>query len=263
MALVSRKSAYLPWPCGELYIYEKTDSTNLRILELAEGGAPPGTVAIAREQTAGRGRSGRSWQSPDDGGLYLSILLKPDLEPDRASMLTLAAAHAICRALRSFGGAQTQIKWPNDIVCNGKKLCGILTEMRLSGEQIGEIVCGFGINVNNGSFPEDALPYATSLFLETGQKYDLEEVANGMLRCLYEDYQAVVSEGDLTPILSSYNRFLVNRGRAVRVLDPVGEYEAQALGINERGELLVKKADGTRGRIYAGEVSVRGIMGYT
>ena len=250
------------WPGAKLCYYEETDSTNNRIDELAGSGAPEGTVAVAEEQTKGKGRRGRVWKSPKGSGLYFSVLLRPEIPPHKASMLTLVKALAVAEALRNLYGLEVQIKWPNDVVVNGRKICGILTEMKMEDVYIRHIIVGTGINVNIEVFPEEIRETATSLYLELGHKVDRIELLGEVMRNLEKAYRQVVEAESLLPVLEDYNKYLVNRGRRVRVLDPAGEYEAQALFVNESGELIVETDDKEVKHVYAGEVSVRGVYGY-
>ncbi len=137
--------------------------------ELAEEGHPSGTFVVADQQTAGKGRRGRSWDSLPGTGIYMTLMLKPDINPNHASMLTLVTAMAVANAMHRVTGAEALIKWPNDIVINGKKICGILTEMSAQFDYINHIVIGIGINVHNESFPEELQDHAGSLLLECGK----------------------------------------------------------------------------------------------
>jgi BirA family biotin operon repressor/biotin-[acetyl-CoA-carboxylase] ligase len=154
------------------------------------------------------------------------------------------------------------IKWPNDIVLNGKKICGILTEMSLEKNRIGHVVIGVGINVKNQDFPEELVDKATSLEAECGKEFSRSHILQEIMRVFEEEYEHFLLTEDLSGIMERYNAGLINRGREVRVLDPQGEYNGVARGINNGGELIVELADGTLTNVYAGEVSVRGIYGY-
>ena len=143
------------WAGCEIYCFDSIDSTNTKAKELAEAGHPSGTLVVADQQTLGRGRRGRSWESPAGTGIFMTLMLKPDINPNNASMLTLVAAMATARAITEVTGEAAQIKWPNDIVMNGKKVVGILTEMSAQFDYINHIVVGIGINVHNEEFPEE------------------------------------------------------------------------------------------------------------
>ncbi len=248
---------------------EETDSTNLEAVRKADT-LPHGAVIVAEKQTNGVGRRGRKWSSPAGQNLYFSVSLKPNFSPDKASMLTLVMAVAVARAIGKVCKAQgdalqddeVQIKWPNDIVVNGKKVCGILTQMELSGTDIKQVVVGVGINVNQEAFAGDDLKYASSLKRETEKTYDRKALLQDVLCEFTLLCEMFEQEQTLSFLKQEYENLLANRLKEVRILDAKGEYEAIATGINEIGELIVKKEDGTTEAVYAGEVSVRGLYGY-
>ena len=156
------------------YHFETIDSTNKKAKELATEGAKHGTLITADAQHAGIGRRGRTWSSEKEAGIYMSMLLRPKIDTDKAAMLTLVAALAVERAIAETLQCQPKIKWPNDIVLNKKKICGILTEMSLKGTEIDYVVIGIGINVNNKEFPEEIASTASSLSRELGKEIDRE-----------------------------------------------------------------------------------------
>ncbi len=242
--------------------YEQLDSTNTKASELALEGAEHGTVVVAGCQTAGKGRRGRLWESPAEDNIYMSILLIPEFATDKASMVTLVMAYSVAKVLQENGFADVQIKWPNDLVLSGKKVCGILTEMYLKGTAIDYIVVGVGLNVNTTSFSEELVDKATSLFLGCGKHVDKEQLIVDIVETFMSKYDIFAEEGSLEFLQEAYNSILVNKNREVCILEPENEYTAYALGINEKGELMVRLQDGTEKNVYAGEVSVRGVYGY-
>ena len=250
------------WAGQEIYYFPDTDSTNIRAKELGEKGAPHGTLAVAGRQSAGRGRRGRGWESPPGSSIYMSILLRPQCLPSRAPMLTLVMAYSVAEALKKCTGQEIGIKWPNDIVLNGKKLVGILTEMSSEIDYINHVVIGVGINVNMDSFSEEIAKTATSLRIETGQVMKRSTLIAEIMKHFERDYDTFLRTGDLSGIREAYNSLLVNCGKEVRILGAKEPYQALALGINDGGELLVRRQDGSEEAVYAGEVSVRGIYGY-
>ena len=252
------------WVGSRLSFYESIDSTNLLAWQEAGKGAPHGTLIVADLQTSGRGRRGRNWESPAGVNIYFSLLLRPELVQDRASMLTITMAHSVSKAIVRMAGLDCKIKWPNDIVVNGKKVCGILTEMGFNKDGGYYVVVGVGINVRSQHFASELADKATSLEDEDGrlQKLSRSHLLAEIMDAFEEDYDSLMACQDLTGIIESYNNMLINRNARVRVLDPKGEYEGEACGITKTGELLVKTADGTVVQVYAGEVSVRGIYGY-
>jgi len=257
-----RSRIHTAWAGAELHFHRITGSTNLLAKQAGEEGAPHGALFVADEQTAGRGRRGRSWQSPPGANIYFTILLRPDFAPGLAPMLTLVMAHSVASAIRRLTGMEPGIKWPNDVLLEDKKVCGILTEMSVEREYIHYVVCGVGINVVSQDFPEGIRERATSVEAVYGQPVSKGGLLQYVMEAFERDYDAFVAAGDLTPLLESYNEMLVNRGRRVRVLDPRGEWEGTARGINAGGELLVEDTEGKMRMVYAGEVSVRGIYGY-
>lgn len=250
------------WAGGSIYYYEETGSTNADVKRLAEEGASHGTIAVADKQNAGRGRRGRKWESPAGKDIYFTILLKPDFAPDKASGLTLVMALAVVQAIEQICAVQADIKWPNDIVVNGRKICGILTEMNVETDYIQYVVIGVGINVNLEQMPKELEDTATSLLIECGKKTKRAELLEAVLRCFEKNYEIYESYLDMEGLLADYNAHLVNLNRQVRVLDPKGEWGGIAKGVNRKGELLVEKENGEIVEVYAGEVSVRGLYGY-
>ena len=250
------------WAGRTLMFYDQTDSTNVQAVREVENGAPHGTLIVADRQTAGKGRRGRGWESPADTNIYFTLVLKPDFTPDRASMLTIVMAYSVNKAMQQEAGLHCGIKWPNDIVVNGRKVCGILTEMKVAQGRICHVVIGVGINVGKQEFPAELSEKATCLEEACGAEVSRSSLLARIMKAFEEDYKTFIDCGNLRGLLDGYNQALVNRGAEVRVLDPKGEYEGTALGITENGELLVETGNGEVVEVYAGEVSVRGIYGY-
>ena len=244
------------------------EETNLRIRQAGDEGAPHGTLAVADRQTAGRGRRGHSWSSPAGNSIYMSVLLRPDIAPSKASMLTVvmacSTAEGITQCLAAEGGVvpQVQIKWPNDIIVSGKKLVGILTEMSAQIDYINHVAVGVGINVNTTEFPEEIRETATSLRLECGHAVRRAPLIAAVMERLEENYEIFLKTEDLSGLIEKYSAMLVNRDRDVRVIGAKETYQAHAVGITPAGELIVRREDGTEEKINAGEVSVRGVYGY-
>ncbi|EOS42347.1 biotin--[acetyl-CoA-carboxylase] ligase [Lachnospiraceae bacterium JLR.KK009] len=247
---------------------DEVDSTNTQAKRIAEetGSEGHGTVVVAGRQTSGRGRRGRSWSSPHGTGIFFTILLKPDIEISNAPMLTLVKALAVAGGIRELTGLDAMIKWPNDIVVNGKKVVGILTELSAQIDYVNHIVVGTGINVHQAEFPEEIARTATSLDLELrreGREITVPraKLLAAVLGQFEQYYETFLKTQDLSALADEYNSLLVNCGCEVRVLDPQGEYMGQAIGIDGRGQLLVERENGVV-KISSGEVSVRGIYGY-
>lgn len=250
------------WAGRPVVYASETDSTNIQAKALGEKGASHGTLFVADRQTAGKGRRGRSWESPSGTSIYMTVLLRPGFLPSRAPMLTLVMALSVAEGITGETGLLAQIKWPNDIVVNRKKVCGILTEMSAEVDYINYVVTGAGINVNTECFPEEIAGTATSLYIEGGARVRRAKLAARIMERYEENYETFLAAEDLSGLKSAYNRLLVNRGKEVRILEPGNEYEAVASGINDTGELIVTARDGSRRAIFAGEVSVRGVYGY-
>lgn len=320
--------------CRAKWIGEKTvsfpviDSTNARARQLAEEGCPSGTLVIADRQDAGRGRSGKSWAGPPGSGIYMTLLLRPDIKPENAPMLTLVAALAVARAIDVCVGeargetpardaapmqpesadagvpardaalarlqsaadrcrapaqpqstddapperlqsaddadadapARAMIKWPNDILLRGRKVCGILTE-RSAGRD-GYVLIGIGINVHNEDFPDEISEIATSIYLATGARVRRAELVGRVWEEFEALYEKFCKTQDLSALRAPYEERLASKGRGVRVLDPADPFDGVAEGITERGELIVITPQGRR-LVSSGEVSVRGIYGYS
>lgn len=250
------------WMGQNCIFLESVGSTNNYAKKLAEEGAPAGTLVIAEEQTSGKGRRGRSWETPKGSNIAMTLLLRPKIRPEHASRLTLLMAMAVARAVRKATGLPAGIKWPNDVVVNGRKVCGILTEMNSEVDYINYVVIGTGINVNQEEFPEEIAGTAGSLRRELGRKVSRSQLIAASMEELEQIYETFIRTEDLSGLYEEYNEICVNCGRQIRVLEPGNEYTGTTGGINEKGELVVRKDSGEEVCVYAGEVSVRGLYGY-
>ena len=250
------------WVAKEVLYFDTIDSTNTKAQELAEKGYPSGTLVVADKQESGKGRRGRSWVSPSGTGIFMTLMIKPDINPNNASMLTLVAALAVAKAITSVTGEEAMIKWPNDIVVNGKKVCGILTEMNAQFDYINHIVVGIGINVHNESFPEEISQMASSLMIEAeGKRFHRAQIIAETMSYFEQYYDTFLKTQDLSALVREYDKLLVNRNKSVRVLDPKEPFDGKAMGITPKGELIVDTWE-SRKLVSSGEVSVRGIYGY-
>lgn len=250
------------WVAKEVLYFDTIDSTNIKAQELAEKGYQSGTLVVADKQESGKGRRGRSWVSPSGTGIFMTLMIKPDINPNNASMLTLVAALAVAKAITSVTGEKALIKWPNDIVINGKKVCGILTEMNAQFDYINHIVVGIGINVHNESFPEEISQMASSLMIEAGGKrFHRAQIIAETMSYFEQYYDTFLKTQDLSALVREYDELLVNRNKSVRVLDPKEPFDGKAMGITPKGELIVDTWE-SRKLVSSGEVSVRGIYGY-
>lgn len=253
---------------SDISFNETVDSTNNVAKKMAEDGAAHGTLVVAEQQTGGKGRRGRHWVSPSGTGIWMTYILRPDITPDRASMLTLVAAMATAEGIQKHisrvgSDAVCAIKWPNDIVLNSKKIVGILTEMSAEPDCVNYVVTGIGINVNMTEFEEDIKENATSILKETDCRMRRSEIIGTITKKFEEYYETFIKTADLSALADSYNSILINKGRQVRISASGGEEETgTAVGIDDRGGLLITRDDGTVRSVIAGEVSVRGLYGY-
>jgi len=251
-----------------LICLDETGSTNEDLAQMAAQGCPEWTIVTAEMQTDGKGRRGRSWHSPKGTSLSFSLLLRPAFSPDKASMLTLLMAMAVWDGIKGLCGEDThfeeriKIKWPNDIVIDKKKVCGILTGMRVEGTQIDNVIIGVGININQDAFPDEIKDMATSLNLALGMKCQKAMLLERITEAFQSYYETFLQEENLLFLKDAYERRLINRGEEVQVLDPQNPYTGIAVGITEQGELLVEDESKNIRTVYAGEVSVRGLYGY-
>lgn len=256
------------WAGSQIIYFDKTDSTNTRAWQAQnEQSTGNGALFVADCQLQGRGRRGRSWDSPVGKNIYFSLVLRSRLKAYQAPMTTLVMALSVARAIAAHTGLRAEIKWPNDIVVQGKKVCGILTEMKPAGENVDFIVIGVGINVGKQLFAPELADKATDLSScceQSGAKTEIcrEELLAEILEAFEKDYAQLESVGDLSQLRPGYEELLVNQNRPVQVLEPAGAYVGIARGITDTGELLVDTEGGSCKRVYAGEVSVRGVYGY-
>lgn len=243
--------------------YEHTlTSTNFVLKDMAKQGAPHGSLCLCECQTAGRGRMDRSWSSPEGQGIWLSVLLRPALKSEGAPLITFACALAMAKAVREVSGADVRIKWPNDLVAKGRKLCGILLEMGFDAQGL-YVVAGTGLNVRRGAYPSEMADRAISIeecIQENAALPDRGAIVAAYLKALEEAVSALEQDG-LSGIAAAYRAQSVTLGSAVRVIGAV-ELTGTAEDIDATGALLVRTADGTLHRVLAGDVSVRGVMGY-
>jgi len=239
---------------GPIHHFESLPSTNDLAKDLGARGAPEGTVVVAESQTRGRGRLGRDWNSPPGVGLYVSLLLRPPLPPEELPQITLTAAVAAVKAVRRVTGLAAGIKWPNDLLWQGRKLGGILTEMETEADRIRHLVVGLGVNVNNRDFPPELAPTATSLALAGGGPVSRVRLLTAYLEefeVLYERFLARAF-GD---ILAEWKEYAVTLGRAVTVRQGPREISGLALEVAPDGALLVQTRPGEIVRVTSGEIA--------
>lgn len=237
-----------------LYYYASIDTTMRRAVELAEAGEPAGAIVIAEEQTAGKGRFGRSWISERESGLYFSIILRPRVSAAGASVATLALGLASSRAIRQITGLACDLRWPNDVLIGGRKCCGILTEMAAEGESVRYVVAGIGINVNQARLPEELSETATSLRLETGCEYSREALLAETLKEI-DRYMAILVERGPAAVVELFQRASsYAEGKRVIVMNGGEKIEGSTAGLTASGTLLLRRDDGATVPVLAGSV---------
>ena len=249
--------------------FDTLDSTNNHAKMLASGGCEDGTVIIAGNQTAGRGRIGKSWNSQENKGVYMTVVLRPAIPPEKIQLLTLAAAVAVVDAVRSVCGVEAGIKWPNDVVLEGKKICGILTEMNCEMDIVNFAVLGIGINYSQTSadFPEELRDRAVSVLAHLqargiqGNPPGRIDLARAVLTELDKGY-ALLTGGDEGRIVEMWKRRSVTIGREVGIRHRDGSFTGTAVDITSDGRLVVSCSDGAVREVVSGEISVRGLLGY-
>jgi BirA family transcriptional regulator, biotin operon repressor / biotin---[acetyl-CoA-carboxylase] ligase len=243
---------------------EQVDSTNLYAKRIAESGFIDGTVIVADEQQKGKGRLGRAWVSPKGKGIWMTIMLKPKINPADAAKVTLIAACAVCKAIEEICEIYPKIKWPNDIVLNGKKLCGILTEMSAEQDEIIYLIVGIGINVNLElqDFPEDLQAIATSIRIQKGTSVIRKDLAAALINNFESYYKVFTETGSIKSFIQEYKEKSAVLGKEVRVTSSSLQLTGTVIDISHEGQLLLKQDDGSIREIISGEVSVRALDGY-
>jgi BirA family biotin operon repressor/biotin-[acetyl-CoA-carboxylase] ligase len=239
----------------EVFTFGRITSTNDVALSLARGGSPEGTLVIAEEQARGRGRLGRVWFSPPGCGLWFSLILRPKTSAEASATISLAAAAGVAESLEKAYGIKALIKWPNDVLVDGKKICGILTEAEFVGQKVKFVIVGIGINVLTArdQFPDDIVDIATSVAIETGSKVSRTGVLAHVVAAIENNYVEMTRNG-----FARLREKLLGRsaliGRITRVKTPEGVVEGVAVDIDTAGALLVRKDNGLTERLVAGEV---------
>jgi BirA family biotin operon repressor/biotin-[acetyl-CoA-carboxylase] ligase len=245
-----------PGPLGKrIHHFFKTDSTNSVAMSLGERGEPHGTVVIAEEQTAGRGRAGHTWHSEKTNGIYMTVLLRPPISPQQAPLITLVAGLAVREAILEQTGLTPDLRWPNDLLFGRKKFCGILTEMNAEQDQIHFVAVGIGINVNHERIPEGLSKIATSLWIETQHAQSRLEIVAKLLRHLDSYYNRFVSEGPDAIVARFSEVSSYARGKRVRIEAPSETYTGITDGLEPGGLLRVRRDDGRTLPVIAGTLS--------
>jgi BirA family biotin operon repressor/biotin-[acetyl-CoA-carboxylase] ligase len=241
----------------EIHHYEVIPSTNIRARELAEKGAPEGTLVIAESQTAGRGRRGRLWVSPQKGGIYLSLIARPQLSPSEAPQITLLTAVALANAIMGQTDLLVQIKWPNDLLIERRKLSGILTELHTEGDLVDYVVVGVGVNVNTTTEALSTIrdQKATSIAVETGKRVLRLKVLRAFLLDFEYQYTLLATHG-FSPILERWKTLANIVGRIIRVDMAGGTVKGRVVDIEQTGVLIIKSETGEVRRVFSGDVRI-------
>ncbi|MCU1272154.1 MAG: Biotin--acetyl-CoA-carboxylase ligase [Acidobacteriaceae bacterium] len=241
-----------------IHHYYRAGSTNTLAMEAATTGAPEGSVFLAEQQTAGRGRGNHQWHSAQSAGIYCSVILRPALPPSDVLVLSLAAGLAVRSAVQEIDSrVLPDLKWPNDLLIEGKKFCGILTEMNAEATRVRHIVVGIGINVNHNQFPDELQQTATSLSMETRTQWSKVNLCAALLKSLDREYQSLLAKTEAhEDILRRFEeQSSMLRGKTVRV-EENGGFEGTTEGLDPRGFLQVGTDDGLR-IVYSGTVRVK------
>lgn len=243
--------------------FDTIGSTNTEAKILAEKEEPEGTVLLSEEQSSGRGRLGRSWSSPKYTAISMSIILRPDISPIHVAKVTQVGAAAVALACDEMG-IDAYIKWPNDIILNNRKVCGILTEMSAELNKINYVVMGIGINVNieGNDFPDEIKPIATSFKNEYNKKFSRQELSGRILNHFEKLYNSFCEDGNAADALKVCRENSIVLGREINIIQNSKATKVKALDIDSEGELIVEYADGKMNKVISGEVSIRGINGY-
>jgi BirA family transcriptional regulator, biotin operon repressor / biotin---[acetyl-CoA-carboxylase] ligase len=238
-----------------VFHFFKTDSTNRVAMELGYAGEPEGTVVLAEAQTAGRGRSGRSWHSEKGTGLYFTVVLRPRLSPAQAPLLTMLAGISAQTAITAQTGMAPELKWPNDLLLNGKKVGGILTEMHAEPNAVRFVIVGIGINVNQEKFPPELSGTATSIRKESGRMSYRLELLVRLLTQFESDYNRFLREGPAYVVARFESVSSFAKGRRVRVDTGAESYSGVTAGLSPEGLLLVQRDSGPLVTVIAGDVT--------
>ena len=243
----------------QIVYLESVDSTNRYARELAKAGAADRTLVVAEKQTGGRGRRGRTWISPEGEGIFMSLIVRPDIPLCDTAKISLVTALAVADAIAKVTGLDARIKWPNDIVCGGRKVCGMLLEMDVADGKLQSVVAGVGINVHQTQFPEEIAHTATSLDLLCGRRISRKALISTFLDA-FDEAMALLQ--DDACFMQAYRARSATLGQRVQVIAASETYTGTAFDLTDSGSLIVEDEEGQRREVLAADVSVRGLMGY-
>ncbi len=241
----------------EIHYEESVTSTNTLAVKDAYNGAPEGAIVVSEEQVSGKGRLGRSWYSPKFTGIWFSVILKPNIPPQQAPQLTLLAAVSVVRGIEAATGLKCDIKWPNDILINGKKTVGILTELQAEADRINAVIIGIGINVNQQPehFPDELKETATSLSIEAGKKLNRSMILQAILKELEDLYMDYLENG-FQVVKLLWENYAISIGKQIKARTLTDTIEGRALGITDDGVLLLEDKNGTIHHIYSADIEI-------
>ncbi|NMB96725.1 MAG: biotin--[acetyl-CoA-carboxylase] ligase [Clostridiaceae bacterium] len=268
---------------SEIHFLKTIDSTNLYAKKIANEGCKDGALVVAETQTSGKGRMGRTWESKNKKGIWMSIVLKPEILPSHIQIITLAASVAVVHGIKKATGISTGIKWPNDIISDGKKVCGILTEMSSEPDRVNYIVLGIGINVNhdNDDFSDEIRHKATSLKIlkysdgdthdehddEYTDEYSDEDIRkNDVIKAILAEFEGLyenIKNGETDVVLNQWREASLTLGMEVKIISGNCEFWGTALDITDDGKLIVRDTNDLIHELVSGEISIRGMDGYT
>ena len=260
LATVIARGLTARWAGCSIVSLKSVDSTNRYARALAAQGAPAGTLVVAEEQTAGRGRRGRGWISPAGEGIFMTLILRPQAHPSQVAGLSLQTALAVARAITRETGLDARIKWPNDIVCGGRKVCGMLLEMNADEQSVIDVVAGIGINVHQREFAPEIANTASSLDLLAGRHIPRAPLVRAFLE-EFEAADALAAQGG-DALMAAYRARSATLGQRVQVASLTETFVGTAEEITDSGSLIVVDGQGARREVLAADVSVRGLMGY-
>ena len=241
----------------KVYYFSEIDSTNDEAFELAAAGSPEGTVVIADSQTKGKGRLQRVWYSPLGSNIYTSIILRPNLAPDRAPQISILAGVAVAEIMDNFCPGMVNLKWPNDVLLKGKKVCGILAQIKTSASHVDFIILGIGININinYNQLPQDIQNTATSLAIETGRKISRQELIIDLYENLAKWYKKLIVDG-FSAVKEKWLSMAPMIGKKVQIMSGNEVVSGKAFGIDEHGSLLLLTAEDRRIKVSAGDATI-------
>jgi BirA family biotin operon repressor/biotin-[acetyl-CoA-carboxylase] ligase len=241
-----------------IHAYDEVTSTQLLAHEAASKGAPEGTIVIAERQTGGKGRLGRVWHSPKGTGIWMSLIIRPSIPLPKAPQLTLLTAVSLAKAIQTTYQLTVQIKWPNDLLIDGKKFCGILTELNAESDRINYLVIGVGINVNTvqSDFPQELQEIATSLRVASGQTIKRSVLIQAFCREFEAEYEHYLAHG-FDRVRTRWEELSISLGRMVTVRTIHTTLEGKAIGLDQEGVLIVQDAEGQQHKVYSADIEYR------